>query len=79
MHWHRTGIKSGITFAKRLTAAAPTQVQAIVVDAMVTAEGVLVVPEPSKVEPMEESSPVLFQTGVLALVRCDGDSSTGAP
>jgi len=46
---------------------------------MVTAEGVLVVPELSKVEPGKKLSPVLLQAGILTFVRRDGDSSTGAP
>ena len=79
LHWHCTGIESGIALAKRLTAAAPTQVQAIVVDTVATAEGVLVVSEPSEVETGEKLSPVLFQTEILTFVRRDGDGSTGAP
>ena len=79
LHRHRAGIESGIALAKRFTAAAPTPVQPIVVDAMATAEGVLVVPELSKVESGKKLSPVLLRAGILTFVRRDGDSSTGAP
>ena len=77
LHRHLTGIESSVALAKWFAAATSTEVQSIVVDAVAAAESVLVVSEPSEVETREKLSPVFLQTGILALVRCNGNGSTG--